>query len=757
MKTRLAVALAITILLAPAIGCAENEIGWIEKFALAADREAVLDQLLPGSEDYYFFHALHYQNTGQAAKLSAILDQWAKRYPDSARRRIIENRAALLSYDADPQHTLWFLRDRLKLEFNDQQQARDQKPDLPTKLDPARINRAAFLREGLENKRDLSNLNDGELEILVREKVPLSPAQRRDLLGRLKRPDLPGLVDVVEADLKTKESRGFGEFEIHRALLPEQLDDLAGRMPALYGNQNFVFARIHKLAPGADADAEFDPAERRAWLDRVWAYAKNLSPSFNSLKAQVLLQRLELDRQHGVYDKARFQEYLKLPRRTPWVNLDFLHRAEVASQAVDLNANVMEALPGLTLIHSDEELVRDYLLHLLKDEPSWEPWAAWLRDTWLKPVFAEAKMVNGVGDPEKWASLLTPQAFQALKERVDVDFSPANPPFLAPGDDASLDLFVKNAPKLIVKIYEINTLSYFLANPRQLNTDLPLDGLVANREVTHDFSADEAGRNPFRRTLRTFKFPELKGQRGAWVIEFIGGGKSSRALVRKGQWSLLQRTSAAGDLITVLDEGRQPVKDAVVWLDGRKLTPDAKSRGHHHSVHAATGDEADHSRRCRRRVRDAGQLRAPCGGVSAGRADLRRARAIAGASRGDHRRARSAAAERCTGVAGPDRRSEADDPLHHARWRGDDHGGENREARPDEGLHTSDDGPGPARGAGSHIERTGGKNQRGRQERGSVGCAFRFAEWHRRNRANFGAAAQPVRGKLYRGVAGPEW
>jgi hypothetical protein len=203
----------------------------------------------------------------------------------------------------------------------------------------------------------------------------------------------------------------------------------------------------------------------------------------------------------------------------------------------------------------------------------------WLRDTFVKPLFAEAKIVNGVGDPEKWASLLSPAAFQALKERVDVDFSKANPAFLAPGDDVSIDLFVKNAPKLIVKIYEINTLSFFLGNKRQLNTDLALDGLVANREVTHDLATDEAGRNPFRRTARTFKFPELKDQRGAWVIEFIGGGKSSRALVRKGHYSLLQRTGPAGDVITVLDESRTPVKDAVVWFEGNKYATDEKSGG----------------------------------------------------------------------------------------------------------------------------------------------------------------------------------
>ena len=575
MKKRLL--LPALLLLASLVARGENEIGFIEKFALATDREAVLGQLLPGSEESYFFHALHYQNIKDAPKLAAVLDQWSKRFPNSARRRIIENRAALLAYDATPQVTLKFLRDRLNPEFNHQQQVRDQKPDLPARLDPALISRTVFQNQSLQAEGDLSQVDDAALAGLIRDKVALKPSQVRDLLKRLKRPDVPGLVEVILADLQTRESRGFGEFEIHRALLPEQLDELAKRIPSLMENQKFVFAQLRKLAPGADADAEFDPAEREAWLDRVWAYAKNLSASFHTIKAHILLQRLQHDRTRGIYDKARFLEYLKLPRRTNYLNVELLRRAEVAGQFVDFNADLSEALVIAPPIRSDEDLVRDYLLHLLKDEPTWEPWAVWLRDTWLKPVFAEAKIVNGVGNPEQWASLLSPTAFQALKDRVDVDFSATNAPFPAPGDDVSIGLFLKNTPKLIVKIYEINTLSYFLTNQRQLNTDLALDGLVANREVTHDFTADEAGRSPFRRTARAFKFPELKGKRGAWVIEFIGGGKSSRALVRKGQWSVLQRTGPAGEMLTVIDEARQPVKDAVVWLDGRKYTPDEKS------------------------------------------------------------------------------------------------------------------------------------------------------------------------------------
>src|SRR6188474_2777913 len=100
MKTRLLLPLAAVLAFAPLLR-ADNEIGFIEKFALAPDREAVLGQLIPGSEDYYFFHALHFQNTKQKEKFTAIMEQWSRRFPDSAQRRIIENRAALLAYDAD--------------------------------------------------------------------------------------------------------------------------------------------------------------------------------------------------------------------------------------------------------------------------------------------------------------------------------------------------------------------------------------------------------------------------------------------------------------------------------------------------------------------------------------------------------------------------------------------------------------------------------------------------------------------------------
>ena len=72
----------VLALLLPLTAFADNETGFIERFALAADREKALGELVPGSEEYYFFHALHYQNVRDNAKLNEILNQWRERVPD---------------------------------------------------------------------------------------------------------------------------------------------------------------------------------------------------------------------------------------------------------------------------------------------------------------------------------------------------------------------------------------------------------------------------------------------------------------------------------------------------------------------------------------------------------------------------------------------------------------------------------------------------------------------------------------------------
>src|SRR5947209_12225795 len=94
-----------------------DEVGFVEDFALARDRAAALRQLIPGTEDYYYYHCLHYLNTEQYAKVEEMTRPWLTRHGQTPRLTEIQTRQALLSYGRDPQRSLAYIRRQLDLRF----------------------------------------------------------------------------------------------------------------------------------------------------------------------------------------------------------------------------------------------------------------------------------------------------------------------------------------------------------------------------------------------------------------------------------------------------------------------------------------------------------------------------------------------------------------------------------------------------------------------------------------------------------------
>ena len=558
------------LLISPSSLTAQQEVGFIEDFALAENRTEALKQLIQGTEDYYYYHALHFQNERQVKELDRILGEWKKHFLRSSYRKQIENREALIRYSDDPKATLAYLKKELGLQFNHQQEGKAQDANHPSSLDQKLISWKTFLDDALRNIDTLQNLDESAFHLFLESKPKLNSAELRDLLLRATLPDLPGLADLILTDLKGKESKGFGEFTIHRALTKAQLVKLLDGKKDLLNNEAYVETYLVKLLPGADENLAASPAVREAYLNRAWKFVSTLAPSFNSLKAHILYQRLVHDRALGKIDPKRFLTYLALPRNVSYLNPDWRKNDAVAwRHAADLGRNFRPVTTLPPVSGSDESLVKHYLLHLLKDAPNAKKFAPFLRDSWLRRVLAESKITHGIGKPGDWASLLSPSEFQALKDRVDIEFDPTSQEVYGLNDEVTLLVHLKNVPKLIVKIFEINTLNYYRNLGNEVSTDIDLDGLVANHVEVHEYQ--EASQ---LRVQRDFKIPVIGNRRGLWVVEFIGGGKSSRAIIRKGALGILKKTIAQGELLTVLDEKHQPVKGAGVWLGQRRYNCD---------------------------------------------------------------------------------------------------------------------------------------------------------------------------------------
>ena len=563
MKTRV---LSLSLILVLGWVVRGADIGFIEKFALAKDRKEALNLLIPATTDYYYYHSLDAQLRGDGAAVKKHLALWVKRYGRTARVKEIQDRQALLDYGANPAATLAHLRRELGLSFSHSRVIEGQKPKHPTVLDQKLISFGAYLTRAYRSG-DLSGVEDRGLEILDHGK--LDATRLRHLLSRLQRPDVADLPQLIVKDLRNKHSRGFGSHSIHRQLTKAQMDELLQLEPSLINSTHYINAYLTKLAPSADTDTRFNLPERGKHLNRIHQFTERLAAAHNTLKANAIFNLLRFQQSQGQYDRELVMSYLKLPRPVSYINPKYrevqLKRPGISD--VNLNADYSR-ITGLPPIGPDERLVRDFFLYFFKQDVDFNQYLPLVKDTYLKQAFAEAKLVNGVGDAERWYSMLSTSQVKALQERIDLDFAPMNKVFYKSSDPVSLKVNVKNVKKLIVRVFEINTFNFYSRNLQPVNTAINLDGLAATREQVYNY--DE---RPLRRVERTFGFPELK-KRGVYVVEFIGNGRSSRALISKGNLRVLEDTGSAGHEFRVLDEGNKTCPKATLWLSGNEYKAD---------------------------------------------------------------------------------------------------------------------------------------------------------------------------------------
>lgn len=544
-----------------------SEVGFIEDFSLSTDRAAALKQLIPGTEDYYYYNALHLLNTEQYGRVAEFTTPWYERFRQTPRYTEIKLRHALLTYEKDPKFALSYITGHLGLYFNHQRETVGVSPALPSVLDQKLFAREVLKASSFSRWSNLSNFEDSSLDWLAAE--DLTWERRRELLQRLQRPDLPNLPKLLSEDFRSPHASSFGAFAVHRLLTLDQLRELLKLVPSLINDGNFVQTWASRLQPGADSDWRRDRGVARAYFERLEAFTAPLPPVHNALKAHVLFHRLSLDRSMGVYDKDRFLAYLKLPRQQHYMARSWSDRPECRDYPAPLSADFSQATL-LPPVNADEELVRAYLKHFLLGAAGIADFEAYVDNTYLTYLFAEVKAENGLGDPESWASKLPPDRFAALRDRIDIDFAPTNKTDFRADELVKLDLHVKNVPTLLVKVFEVNAQNFYRSRQREVDTDLNLDGLVPNVEQSHAYA--EA---PLHRVKRTFELPQLD-KPGVYVVDFIGAGKSSRALIRKGRLKPITTTGTAGQNVLVVDEANKPVPGATVWLGGQEYPCDDK-------------------------------------------------------------------------------------------------------------------------------------------------------------------------------------
>jgi hypothetical protein len=573
----LLVAILMPNMINPYASRAES-IGFIEKYALASDRQAVLDELIPGSEEYYFFHALHYQVTGQLDLAEAKLAEWEKRIgDDSASRVAIRDRQRLLTYGASPDRTIDYLRNRLAIRLDHTAPVQAGERRWPGALDQNVIDPQALIREATGNRQNLTPLGLTILaDSMLDGKASDYGVDLTWLTQQMNQRFYPRLGELVIAELNSRrpENRQFGDRPAHSNLTTEELRAVATAFPAFTGNREWVSQMLTRMRPDADSDIAQQPDVRFEYLKAVNAFAQTLPESENSLKAAALHRLLEAHFMRGEFPLPLFLDYLKLPRQSPIV---YLPRPNERRQPVPFAANLNEDFSATALlppIRDERPLVRSFLEHFLLDADSTATFDGLIETGYLSQAFAETKLLNGVGDPQRWYGMLDADARQRLTDRVELTLAETNPTFSDPQVKASVTLDVKGVDELIVRVYEINSQAYYRTHTEPIDTNIDLDGLVAADEQRIEYKFPKV-----RRHRETIALENVNG-RGVWVVDFLGGGLRSRAILRRGELRFIEGRTADGQVFTVLDEARQPAPSARMLVAGREWTADEQGQIH---------------------------------------------------------------------------------------------------------------------------------------------------------------------------------
>jgi hypothetical protein len=543
-----------------------------ERFADPATRDAALAELVPGTREAFFHAALAHQLAGREAEFSQTLAAWKaastrQRDPVSATgMTVLENRQLLLDYQRDPQASLAELIRRLKLTFDDAQPDAAAAASLPTRLDPALVTEAGFEKAAAtaEPKAPYTQFKAHRIWRELQQVNQFDSAKTRWFVEHLDRADLPGVVPLIARSLDLVPPVAFGSTKLHDKLTADQLAALLKAQPDLITSETFARAYLGKLRPGSETDFKRDPQAHAAHLQRCREFAMTLPPALNSLKAHVLYHHLRLQAELGEHPKADFIAYLALPRdrhellKIPRTTPPF---------TIQLNAK-FETATACPPIGNDLPLIESYLAHFLGQTDSAADFAPYLPEAALTRLHARARLLAGA-TPDRWGGLLDPAEFKALQQESRIAFAPGAPGLLNADAAVALTLDLKNTPDLLLRCYELDLPAQLAQTNAEPQVTIDLDGLVPHAERRLKFT-----QAPLIQHRETIALPELAGP-GAWLVEFVGGPVSARALIRKGQLIPYVERTATGQTIRVFDETGAPVPTAVLTLGTAKLAADA--------------------------------------------------------------------------------------------------------------------------------------------------------------------------------------
>lgn len=409
---------------------------------------------------------------------------------------------------------------------------------------------------------DKLNINEFFRNVIIYDNIPF-PVLDNDkaILERV----------VKFLDQESENNRCFPFIDRFLITLPvELLQLLSDAITSEYCDKNRILNMIiNKTYQHELSQAESNP-EKREILLKIYDKIKNYQSKYQAYKSNILLELLNLNILLNKFDLELFIEYIKNPIQGNYSV--FKHSQEKFEK---LNTQQRYNLSNWFMTNSDSQIISDHLNYFfLHENKEVKTFDEYLETNLVKKAYFNALVLKGV-ENEEVIKYLGQSAFEKLINKTEITICKHNKERFAVDEDVELDLDIKNIQTLFIKIFEINTENYYYNQKTAFDTSISLEGLVACSDETFIYNE-----KPQIKKRKNFKFSSIPKKRGLYVVEFIGGGYSSRAIIKKGNLSIINRETSLGNTIYILNEKSEICKPSKPANNNEENTESASEENH---------------------------------------------------------------------------------------------------------------------------------------------------------------------------------
>ena len=304
-------------------------------------------------------------------------------------------------------------------------------------------------------------------------------------------------------------------------------------------------------------------AQRKILLEIYDKVKKN--PALNNYTSSIIYHLLSNGIEVNNYDLDMFLNYLKNPFSFTW-DFDYIFKRK--------NNRMNNKAYNTNFFDFDydkvqkNELVNQYLEYFFMNKKAdINTFKKYIEENYLEKYLYKAQILTGEISTYN-DKLMSKMEYEDLCKSVEITICPHNKKCFKIDEPVILDLDIKNVPNLTLSIFTINTENYYLDKKQPITSLINVEGLLTSSEML--FNYNEKPQKRHRQRINLELIPNNK--RGVYLIEIIGNGVSSRAIIKKGTLNLISRTTSKGKLCYIINEKNEIMKsnNTYIWYNENK-------------------------------------------------------------------------------------------------------------------------------------------------------------------------------------------